>query len=122
MPVTRAVRMSRSPILADRAGVFRVQSLPVLAPLAIDEAPEARPEDLGREFLGMRADAFRIEATLFPLEAPDDVADGLGGLFAEVQAGDAVDHGLARAAVLIGQDRRPAGLGLERRDAEILFR
>ena len=94
----------------------------MLLPALLDVIAELLAEVRGREGLGMGPQHGRVEGVVRQrLEIQHGVGDGGGRLFVEVEARHPLDDGFQGAALRKGDHRRPAGLRLERRDAEILL-
>src|SRR6266852_2092880 len=84
-----------------------------------DELPHLVPKDLAVKSLRVRAQLVRIPGSGFC--SPNRPNETLHLLFLEQHAGPTIDDGVQRATTSVGNDRPTAGVGLQRRDAEILF-
>ena len=84
-----------------------------------DELLQLFAEDLAVELPRVRAQLVGVPGDGF--DAPNGVDQALHLLLLEQHPGATVDDRIERAAAGVGDHRPPAGVGFERRDAEVLF-
>src|SRR5216683_838050 len=84
-----------------------------------DELAHLVPKDLAVKSLRVRAKLVRIPGSGFG--SPNGLDQTLHLLLLEQHTRPTVDDGVQRATAGVGDDRPTARVGLQRRDAEILF-